>query len=125
MFKLRVYYEDTDAAGVVYYANYLKFLERARTELLLESGLTHSLLKEKFDIITVVKSCEIDFIKSAKLDDVIEITTSLVEKTKVKMILNQDIYNQNTVVVKAKIKIATINSKGKVSRMPLNLYDIL
>jgi|TARA_B110000263_G_scaffold245393_1_gene254897 acyl-CoA thioester hydrolase len=124
MFKLKVYYEDTDAVGFVYYANYLKFLERARTQLLLDSGFTHTFLKENFNIITVVKSCEIDFIKPAKLDDDLEISTSLNKKSKIQLFLDQNIYCDNTLVVKAKVRIVTLNIEGKVSRMPLDLFNI-
>jgi len=124
MFKLKVYYEDTDAVGFVYYANYLKFLERARTQLLLDSGFTHTFLKEKFNIITVVKSCEIDFIKPAKLDDDLEISTSLNKKSKIQLFLDQNIYCDNTLVVKAKVRIVTLNIEGGVSRMPLDLFNI-
>ena len=124
MFKLKVYYEDTDAVGFVYYANYLKFLERARTQLLLDSGFTHTFLKEKFNIITVVKSCEIDFIKPAKLDDDLEISTSLNKKSKIQLFLDQNIYCDNMLVVKAKVRIVTLNIEGKVSRMPLDLFNI-
>ena len=60
MFNLRVYYEDTDAGGVVYYANYLKYLERARTQILLNNNLNHSLLKDKYNIFFIVKSCDIN-----------------------------------------------------------------
>mgnify|MGYP006182422805 CR=1 FL=1 len=67
MFKVKVYYEDTDSGGVVYYANYLKFLERARTELLLGGGFTHTRLKETHNILLVVKSCNINYIKPAFL----------------------------------------------------------
>ena len=124
MFKLKVYYEDTDAGGVVYYANYLKFLERARTQLLLDGGFTHTTLKEKLDIITVVKSCEVDFIKPVVLDSELEISTFLIKKSKIQIFLEQKIYCNNVIVVKSKVRIAIINTKGKISRMPLDLFNI-
>jgi|TARA_B110000438_G_C15749326_1_gene622191 acyl-CoA thioester hydrolase len=124
MFKLKIYYEDTDAGGVVYHANYLKFLERARTQLLLEGGFTHNILREKFNIITVVKSCEIDFIKPVILDSELEISTFLIKKSKIQFFLEQKIYCNNVIVVKAKVRIVTINIKGKISRMPWDLFNI-
>ena len=124
MFKLKIYYEDTDAAGVVYYANYLKFLERARTQILFDFGLTHTLLKEKFNIITVVKSCEIDFVKTSKLDDDLEILTSLIKKSKIQVFLKQSIYCKTNLIVKAKVRIVTVDLNGKISRMPSDLFDI-
>ena len=124
LFKIRVYYEDTDAGGVVYYSNYLNFLERARTQLLFDNGFTHTLLKKKFKIITVVKSCYIDFVSPAILDDEIEISTLVVKKSKIQVFLNQDIYCNNNLIVKAKTRIVIVNIEGKVTRMPLDLFDI-
>ena len=124
MFSLRIYYEDTDSAGVVYYANYLKFLERARTKLLLENDLTHTLLKEKYGIITVVKSCQIDFIKPAKLDDIIEIETTLIKKSKIQIFLSQDIYCRGNLILRSNVRIAIVDINGKISRMPSDLFNI-
>lgn len=92
--------------------------------MLLDSGFTHTFLKENFNIITVVKSCEIDFIKPAKLDDDLEISTSLNKKSKIQLFLDQNIYCDNMLVVKAKVRIVTLNIEGKVSRMPLDLFNI-
>ena len=124
MFNLKVYYVDTDAAGVVYYANYLKFFERARTQLLLDGGYTHTFLKDQLNIITVVRSCEIDFIKPAKLDDNLEISTALIKKSKIQIFLDQIIYCNNIIIVKAKVRIAIIDRNGKISRMPQDLFNI-
>jgi len=124
MFNLKVYYEDTDAAGVVYYANYLKFFERARTQLLLDGGYTHTFLKDQLNIIAVVRSCEIDFIKPAKLDDNLEISTALIKKSKIQIFLDQIIYCNNIIIVKAKVRIAIIDRNGKISRMPQDLFNI-
>ena len=124
MFNLKVYYEDTDAAGVVYYANYLKFFERARTQLLLDSGYTHTFLKDQLNIITVVRSCKIDFIKPAKLDDNLEISTALIKKSKIQIFLDQIIYCNNIMIVKGKVRIAIIDRNGKISRMPQDLFNI-
>mgnify|MGYP006189298591 CR=1 FL=1 len=124
IFKLRVYYEDTDAGGVVYHSNYLKFLERARTQILFDNGHTHTTLKEKFKIITVVKSCNIDFIKPARLDDEIEISTFLIKKSKIQIYLNQEIFCNNELILNAKVRIAIINTDGKIARMPSDIFDI-
>src|SRR6202041_3544965 len=74
-FPVRVYYEDTDAAGIVYYANYLKFAERARTEMMRESGSNHRELGEAFDAAFAVSRCEIDYLKPALLDDLLTVET--------------------------------------------------
>ena len=124
MYTLKVFYEDTDAAGFVYYANYLKYIERARTQLLFNNNLNHTSLKEKFDIITIVKSCNIEYVNPAKLDDELNIFTSLLKKTRVQFYLNQKIYNRNDLIVEAIVRIVTINSFGKPKRMPYELYNI-
>ena len=72
-YKVKVFYEDTDAGGVVYYANYLKFFERARTEAIAEIGLSNKKLLDEFGVLIIVKSCNIDYKKPAKLEDQLEI----------------------------------------------------
>ena len=73
IFKVKVYYEDTDAGGIVYYANYLKFLERARTELIYELSLNHKILKEKYDTYIIVRSCNIQYKKPGFFEDYLNI----------------------------------------------------
>ena len=80
--KLKVYYEDTDAGGVVYYANYLKYLERARTEALTTIGLSNLQIKEKFGALIIVKSCNIEYKKSAHLEDELSIRSFVKSVTK-------------------------------------------
>ena len=118
MFKVKVYYEDTDSGGVVYYANYLKFLERARTELLLEGDFTHTQLKEKFNILIIVKSCNIEYYKSGFLDDELTISTSVEKKSKVQITLIQKIFRDQALIVEAKIKVAIINVEEKLLVCP-------
>jgi len=124
LFKIRVFYEDADSGGVVYHANYLKFLERARTNLLLDSGLTHTYMREKLNIITVVKSCNIDFIKSAKLDDELVVSTDVLKKSLIQIFLNQHISCKDNLLEDAKVRIVIVNLKGKIARMPSRLFDI-
>ena len=123
MFKVKVYYEDTDSGGVVYYANYLKFLERARTELLLEGGFTHTQLKEKFNIFIIVKSCNIEYYKPGFLDDELCILTLVEKKSKVQITLTQKIFRQKTLIIDSKIKVASVNQESKVARMPTELFN--
>ena len=124
MFKLRVYYEDTDAGGIVYYANYLKYLERARTNILLNKGISNNVLKEKFDILLVVISCNIDFIKPAYLEDELFVETNVDKFSKVQIFMSQNIIRNKVVILKAIIRIAFINKKGKISRRPEELLSI-
>lgn len=124
MFKIKVYYEDTDSGGIVYYANYLKFLERARTQLLLDNNISNKILIEKFGIFIVVKSCNINYIHFARLEDDLEIFTYLEKKKKIRVFLNQKIYCKNKLIVEAKIQLVFVNSIGKVVPMPIDLYNI-
>ena len=89
MNEFKVYYEDTDASGRVYHANYLKFLERGRTNLIYQTKYTHKILLDKFDIIFVVKECKLQFKKSAFFEDSIKIISEVHELSKVKIKFNQ------------------------------------
>lgn len=124
MYKIRVFYEDTDAAGFVYYANYLKYIERARTQLLIDNRLTHTYIKNKFNILLVVKSCNLNYIKPASLDDNLYISSTIVKKSRVQIYLNQDIFLKDNLIVEAQIRVASINLIGEVAKMPNELYNI-
>ena len=87
--QIKVYYEDTDTGGVVYYANYLKFLERARTEALKSIGLSNNILLNNHGVLIIVKSCKIDYKKSAKLEDELLILSKVKSFTKTSFIMNQ------------------------------------
>ena len=121
MFNFKVYYEDTDSGGVVYYANYLKFLERARTELIHSLGLTNKKLLQSFDLLFVVRSCEIEYLKPAYLEDLLVVRTNLEKISKVQMYLNQFIFRDKEIIVKARIRIAFVNSKGNILKLPNEL----
>tara|TARA_B110000438_G_scaffold57434_1_gene57497 strand:+ start:579 stop:968 length:390 start_codon:yes stop_codon:yes gene_type:complete len=121
MFNFKVYYEDTDSGGVVYYANYLKFLERARTELIHSLGLTNKKLLQSFDLLFVVRSCEIEYLKPAYLEDLLAVRTNLEKISKVQMYLNQFIFRDKEIIVKARIRIAFVNSKGNILKLPNEL----
>ena len=118
--QIRVYYEDTDAGEVVFYANYLKFMERARTEWLRKIGFDHKVLKEKYKLLFAVKNLTIDYIKPGRLDDLLTVTSKLLDSRKASLIFGQNIKNENNELLsKAEVKIACINSKTlKASPMP-------
>ena len=126
VFKLKVYYEDTDAGGIVYYANYLKFLERARTEMIYELGLNHNILKEKYGFQIVVSNCNIAFKKSANFEDNLKINTELKSLSAVKIEMYQNVYRANSstfkgneeMLIDGKITLACINDIGKPCKMP-------
>src|SRR5499426_1774526 len=77
--QIRVYFEDTDAAGIVYYANYLKFAERARTDMLRDLGISHADMMKRDGLVLVVRRCEVDYLKPAKLDDLLTVETETVK----------------------------------------------
>ena len=125
MFKIKVYYEDTDAAGLVYYANYLKYLERARTELLIKKGISNNILKNKYNIFLIVRSCNVDFIKPAFLEDLLFVETIINKISKIQIYLNQNIYKNNKIILKATIRIAIVNSEGRISKLSDKLFSLL
>ena len=117
-FKIKVYYEDTDTGGVVYYANYLKFIERARSEAIAGIGLSNQKIKKDFGLLIIVKSCNIDFKKSAYLEDILKIKSSIIAFSKTSLSMNQIIYKEDDVIVNAKVHLVFINEKGKPNRIP-------
>ena len=116
--KIKVYYEDTDAGGIVYYANYLKFLERARSEALSDIGFSNKKIKKDFGAIIVVKSCDIDFKKSAHLEDHLKINSFITSFSKTSFIMNQVISRNDDIIVNTKVQLVFINEKNKPVKIP-------
>ncbi len=125
MNKIRVYYEDTDASGRVYHANYLKYLERGRSNLIYQSKYNHQELLKKFNIIFVVKSLNINYLKPAFFEDIIEVQTSLKLLSRVKLIFNQKIIRNNELLAEAEVIVIPINTKGKIIKLNEDLYSFL
>ena len=123
VFKLKVYYEDTDSGGVVYYANYLKFLERARSELIYSFGLSNKKLLNEYNTLIIVKSCNIEYKKSAKLEDELEVHSSIESFTKTSFTIDQIIKRNDEIIAIAKVILVTINSQGKPIKIPKILED--
>ena len=121
--KIKVYYEDTDSGGVVYYANYLKFLERARTEALFSIGYSNKKIKEKFNSLIIVKSCNIDYKKSANLEDELKIRSFVKSITKTSFFMNQIISRDEEIIVEAQIHLVFINENGKPVKIPDEIYS--
>ena len=117
-FKTKVYYEDTDSGGVVYYANYLKFIERARTNLIQELGYSLKLISEKYDCHFVVKNIECNYIQSAKLEDELSIQTKFLKIKKASFELEQIIYREGKAIFESEVLMVNINSKGKPLKIP-------
>ena len=125
MNKMKVYYEDTDASGRVYHANYLKFLERGRTNLIYQTNLTHQILMNKFDIIFVVKNISINFKKPAFFEDSIEVVSSFTELNRVKINFVQKIYRESDLLIDAEVLVTPVNTLGKITKLPNELYKFL
>ena len=121
----RIYYEDTDAAGVVYYANYLKFLERARSEAIYSLGLSNKKLLDKEGVIIIVKSCNIEYKKPAKFEDEIEIISTINEVKNSSFKMHQLIKRNSDVISVADVTLVTINDKGKPVRVPNLLKKLI
>ncbi len=120
--KVKIYYEDTDAGGVVYYANYLKFLERARTEALVNIGLSNIKIKNDFKALIIVKSCNIDYKKSAFLEDELIILSCITSFSKTSFTMRQKIFINNKEIVTAKIHLVFINMEGKPIKTPESIF---
>ena len=121
--KLKVYYEDTDAGGVVYYANYLNFLERARTEALISLGFSNKKIKDEFGSLIIVKSCSIDYKKSAYLEDELSIRSFIKSITKTSFFMNQFISRGEDKIVEAKVHLVFVNNEGKPMKIPETLFQ--
>ena len=121
--KLKVYYEDTDSGGVVYYANYLKFLERARTEALFSIGFSNKKILKDFNSLIIVKSCNIEYKKSANLEDELTIRSFVKSITKTSFFMNQIITKNEDIIVEAKIHLVFVNKQGKPVKIPEDIYS--
>ena len=121
--KLKVYYEDTDAGGVVYYANYLKFLERARTEALVTLGFNNKKIKENFGSLIVVKSCNIEYKISAHLEDELSVRSFVKSITKTSFFMYQFISRGKDLIAEAKVHLVFVNTKGKPMKIPESLFQ--
>ena len=117
-YKLKIYYEDTDSGGVVYYANYLKYLERARTEALSIIGLSNRKIKNDYGSLIIVKSCNIEYKKSAHLEDDLQIKSFIESTSKTSFLMNQSIFKDEELIVEAKIHLVFINEKFKPVKIP-------
>ena len=124
-FKTKIYYEDTDSGGVVYYANYLKFIERARTEIINELGFTLTSLLTDYDRLFLVKKIECDYIHSCKLEDTLVVKSSILSLKNASFELEQNIHKQNNIIFKSRILMVCVNSHGSPSKIPYDLQILM
>jgi acyl-CoA thioester hydrolase len=122
---MRVYYEDTDAAGIVYYANYLKFAERGRTEMMRDLGFAHSAIALETDTLFTVRRCSVDYRSPARLDDALSVDTQIVEIGAATLLLDQQIRRGGEVLVRIDMLVACINRAGRPRRVPPGLRAAL
>ena len=120
--NIKVYYEDTDSGGIVYYANYLRFLERARTEALFSIGFSNKIIKEQYNSLIIVKSCNIEYKNSAHLEDELKIRSFVKSITKTSFFMNQEITRKEDLIVGAKIHLVFVSKEGKPIKIPEDIY---
>lgn len=117
-FTCRVYYEDTDLAGIVYYANYLKFIERARTEWVRTQGVDQAKLKEEHGVVFAVRRVEADYLHPAKFDDELTIETRVESLTGARIVLGQDVLRAGEKLFTAQVTLVAIGANGAPARLP-------
>jgi acyl-CoA thioester hydrolase len=123
-YSLRVYYEDTDACGVVYHVNYLRYAERARTEALRDAGIPHAELVDRFGLMLMVHRAEIDYLRPAVLDDSLVVETETVDVGGASVLLRQTVRGPNGVCATLRIKLACVRIGGnKPARIPAAWRD--
>ncbi|MFA5040585.1 MAG: tol-pal system-associated acyl-CoA thioesterase [Bdellovibrionales bacterium] len=121
---VRIYYEDTDAGGVVYYANYLKFAERGRMEFLRRFGYSHEQVREEHDSILVVRHVEVDYLASARLDELLDVVTEATECKNSSMTMKQTVCRGDTVLAEITVVIVAVGKSGRAVRIPPQLRQI-
>lgn len=126
IWPVRVYYEDTDSGGIVYYANYLKFIERARTEWLRQLGFEQTQLQQRDQTLFVVKRMTIDYFKPALFNDLLHITTTLTQLRKASMVLTQTVQRQTEDLCISVVQVACVNTiTQKPHPFPPELFKVL
>ena len=117
-FDLRVYYEDTDAGGIVYHASYLRFAERARTEMLRSHGFEHAQLLKETGVAFAVRNLAIEYVSPARLDDLLSVVTHTVSVSGARLALSQVILRGEDRLAELKLDLACINGAGRAVRLP-------
>ena len=125
LYTFKIYYEDTDSGGVVYYANYLKFIERARTEMINELGFTLTKLLNDYDRLFLVKKIECDYIESCKLEDTLFVQSRVLVLKNASFVLEQNLLKQNKIIFRSKIVMVCVNSQGAPSKIPNELHNLM
>ncbi len=113
LWPVRVYYEDTDAGGVVYYANYLRFMERARTELLRHHGFEQDELREREGVIFAVRSVQVDYLAPARFNDLLQVRTGILQAGRASLTFGQDVIRERDghLLCRGEVKVACLDSE--------------
>ncbi|PZR01082.1 MAG: tol-pal system-associated acyl-CoA thioesterase [Cereibacter sphaeroides] len=122
---LRVYYEDTDLAGIVYYANYLKFIERGRSEWVRTLGVDQARMKVEQGVVFAVRRLEADYLSPARFDDVLQVTTSVSRAGGARIDLDQAVLRDGQVLFVAKVTLVALADSGTPVRLPATLREAL
>ena len=123
--NIRVYYEDTDLGGVVYYANYLRFIERARSEWIRELGIDQIKMRNEEEAIFVVTKIKADYLSSAHFDDMLTVETSIKVVSPVRVYFYQNILREEEVIFKAEVCVTCTSNSGKVQRLPEKIQILM
>ncbi len=125
IFPIRVYYEDTDMGGIVYYANYLKFIERARSDWVRELGIDQRAMKQEDGIAFAVRRAECDYLMAARFDDRLEVRTEVQSVSGARLMLRQQVNRDGEVVFMAVVTMVCVTDTGHPARLPANIRLIL
>ena len=122
---VRVYYEDTDLAGIVYYANYLKFIERGRSEMLRAAGFDQTQIKTEADVVFAVRRVVADYLAPARFDDLLDVETEVTDLTAARIVLDQKVTRAGEVLFAAQVTLVALTSQGRPTRLPADVRRAL
>lgn len=125
VFQLRVYYEDTDLAGIVYYANYLKFIERARSEWVRGIGVDQVALKAEQGIVFAVRRVEADYLSPGRFDDLLDVVTQVQSLSGARIVLTQNVSRGDAVLFKSLVTLVCVGSDGRPTRLPADIRQLM
>jgi len=118
IFPVRVYYEDTDLAGIVYYANYLKFIERGRSEWVREMGIDQVAMKRDAGVVFAVRRVEADYLQPAKFDDQLDVSTTISTVSAARIVLDQMVLRDDAALFAAQVTLVALDAQGRPTRLP-------
>lgn len=122
---VRIYWEDTDAGGVVYHAQYLAFMERARSEWMRAQGHGQEVLRQRFGLLFAVRAMQVDFLKPARLDDALAVTAAIRECRRASLVFSQEIRRGDERLLTASVRVAALGLDFRPTAIPQSLYDEL